>query len=278
MQKRGNTMPNRSTFPIELDQKTLDPSFPVSYQYYTQHYQTDNYLHYHNCMEIGRCLRGSGVQFIEGKIYSFSGNALTLLQKSCVHDSHIIMFDPTEKPSEWQYIFVDLDALGIENQIDQSFLTMERNLRHLYEMMFYELEMKPDGWKDQFLLLMRAFLRLAQRNEPSTKPMKRDPMADQIAAALHIIATDYAQELSVSELANRCNMSVSYFRKLFVTNVGMNPQQYIIHVRLSLAEHLLRTTNKQILSISEEVGFRSLSSFNRQFRKAYGFAPSDLRR
>jgi AraC-like DNA-binding protein len=57
----------------------------------------------------------------------------------------------------------------------------------------------------------------------------------------------------------------------------MCPQQYLIHVRLSMAEHLLRTTHKQILAISEEVGFRTLSSFNRLFKKQYGYSPRALR-
>ena len=87
-------MSNRSNFPIELDEKQLDLSFPVSCQYYTQQYQAHSSLHYHGCMELGRCLKGSGVQFIGGETYPFSGNALTILQKSCVHDSHIIMLDP----------------------------------------------------------------------------------------------------------------------------------------------------------------------------------------
>lgn len=271
-------MSNRSNFPIELDEKQLDPSFPVSCQYYTQQYQTHGILHYHGCMELGRCLKGSGVQFIGGETYPFSGNALTILQKSCVHDSHIIMLDPAEPPSEWQYIFVDLEALGLENPVQHSFLAADKDLRWLYELMFSELERRPEGWQEQFMLLLQAFLRAAARCEPDMRPMKRDPMSDRIAAALHIIATDYAQELSVSELAGRCSMSVSYFRKVFTANVGMNPQQYIIRVRLSFAEHLLRTTDKQILTISEEVGFQSLSSFNRQFHKAYGFAPSAIRR
>lgn len=60
-------------------------------------------------------------------------------------------------------------------------------------------------------------------------------------------------------------------------NVGMGPQQYIIHVRLSMAEHLLRTTEKPILDIAGEVGFHSLSSFNRLFLRAYGCSPRVLR-
>ena len=73
-------------------------------------------------------------------------------------------------------------------------------------------------------------------------------------------------------------MSVSYFRKVFSESVGMNPQQYIIHVRLSMAEHLLRTTNKSILEISQDVGFRSISSFNRLFLRAYGCSPRQFRK
>lgn len=84
--------------------------------------------------------------------------------------------------------------------------------------------------------------------------------------------------ISGSGLADRCNMSVSYFRKLFSANVGMSPQQYILHVRLSHAEQLLRATDQQILSISQETGFQTLSSFNRHFRRVYGMPPSALRR
>ena len=122
-----------------------------------------------------------------------------------------------------------------------------------------------------------AFLRVAQRKKPVLRPLRHTAMADQTYAILHIIAMEYANDLSVEQLANRCNMSVSYFRKAFCDNVGMGPQQYIIHVRLSMAEHLLRTTEKPILDIADEVGFHSLSSFNRLFLRAYGCSPRSLR-
>ena len=45
-----------------------------------------------------------------------------------------------------------------------------------------------------------------------------------------------------------------------------------------MAEHLLRTTARPVLEISEEVGFGSVSSLNRQFLRAYGLSPRAFRR
>lgn len=270
-------MLNRSSFPIEEEDQKFPNGFRATCLYYTQHYQTVNYLHYHNFLEIGRCFDGSGVQFINGDVYSFNAASVSIVQKGCIHDSHIIMVDPNEKPSEWKYIFVDLEALGFAPVIGRSFISTDQELLFLFDLMFRELENQPDEWQEQFSLLLPVFLRAAQREEPNRRPMRHNAMADQISFILHVIAMEYASHLSVEQLASRCNMSVSYFRKAFYDNVGMGPQQYIIHVRLSMAEHLLRTTEKPILDIAGEVGFHSLSSFNRLFLRAYGCSPRVLR-
>ena len=144
-------------------------------------------------------------------------------------------------------------------------------------LMFREPENRPEDRQAQLRLLLPAFLRVAQRKEPVLRPLRHTAMADRIFSILHIIATEYANDLTVEQLASRCNMSVSYFRKAFCDNAGMGPQQYIIHVRLSMAEHLLRTTEKPILDIADDVGFHSLSSFNRLFLRAYGCSPRSLR-
>ncbi len=270
-------MLNRSDFSIEVEDQRLPADFPATFLYYTQHYRNVSYLHYHNSLEIGRCFDGKGVQFINGEVYSFNASSISIIQKGCIHDSHIIMVDPNEKPSEWKYIFVDLEALGLPAVVGRSFLSSNQDLLFLFELMFRELENRPEDWQEQFRLLLPAFLRVAQRKEPVPRPLRHTAMADQIFSILHVVATEYANDLSVEQLASRCNMSVSYFRKAFCDNVGMGPQQYIIHVRLSMAEHLLRTTEKPILDIADEVGFHSLSSFNRLFLRAYGCSPRSLR-
>lgn len=54
------------------------------------------------------------------------------------------MVDPNEKPSEWKYIFVDLEALGFAPVIGRSFISTDQELLFLFDLMFRELENQPD--------------------------------------------------------------------------------------------------------------------------------------
>ena len=271
-------MQNRSTFPVRLDEKNLPADFPAHCQSYTQVYQREHALHYHNCLEIGLCVEGGGVQFLGGELYPFSAQTISIVRKNCVHDAHIVMQDPGERPSRWKFIFVDPEALGVPETAGRSFLSADRALVSLFELLFRELDARPEGYQAQFRLLLQAFFAEARRAEPSTRPLRSTPASDQIASLLHFIAHEYANDLTIEELARRCQMSPGYFRRVFRTCVGMGPQQYILHVRLLMAEHLLRTTARPVLEISEEVGFGSVSSLNRQFLRAYGLSPRAFRR
>jgi len=260
-----------------LDEKRFAGDFPTNHIQYTQHYRQDAELHYHQCLEIGRCVEGSGVQFIDNEIYPFSSNTISVIQKECIHDSHIVMASLSEPPSRWKYIFVDLEKLNIASNQIGSFNTYDVELTRLFEMMFNELEDKQGGYQELFGYLLQAFLLKAKRLEPTLRPLRHNPIAGQIASAINYIAQTYHTDIAVEQLARACNLSTSYFRKVFRENLGISPQQYIIRVRMSMAEHLLCTTEKKILTISEEVGFKTLSSFNRLFKKAYGISPRSFR-
>jgi len=269
-------MQNRSSLDFILDDKIFLGDIPASHMLYTQHYHQDAELHYHRCLEIGRCVEGSGVQFIGNEIYPFSGNTISIIHKECIHDSHIVMTNQSEPPSRWKYIFADLEKLRVEIE-SGSYNTYDMDLVQLFEMMFHELGDKNDDYQQLFVNLLEAFLLKAKRAEPLPRSQTNHPNANQIASALNYVAQNYHADINVEQLAKSCNLSTSYFRKVFRENLGVSPQQYIIRVRLAMAEHLLSTTKKKIITVSEEVGFNSLSSFNRLFKRAYGVSPRDFR-
>ena len=268
-------MQNRSFFPVHTETKQLPRDYPVLFQSYTQRYHDQPSLHRHNCLELGLCTRGMGSLFIGGVICPFEEGSVQIIQPGCLHDSQVLMSDPDEPPSEWLYIFADTDALGVWQDRSCSFTVKRAELSFLYRLLYAELTEQAEGWQAQVKRLMESLLCLAGRFAPPDPPSAAP--SREITSILHYILLSYSSDLTVEDLARRCCMSISHFRRLFTAHTGMGPQQYIIHVRLSMAERMLRQSKKPILAISEEVGFRSLSSFNRLFHKAYGCSPRQMR-
>ena len=98
-----------------------------------------------------------------------------------------------------------------------------------------------------------------------------------ISPALNRITNRYDESFGVREMAADCNLSETHFRRLFRQAMGYPPLQYLLRVRLQMAGALLRSTSRPIAQIAGDVGFSSLSSFNRQFQEYYGVSPRKWR-
>jgi AraC family transcriptional activator of mtrCDE len=82
----------------------------------------------------------------------------------------------------------------------------------------------------------------------------------------------------VGFLATRCRLSVTHFRRRFLQATGRTPLAYLIELRIRIAMGLLAGTQRPVLEIADEIGFPTLSSFNRHFRRLTGAAPRVWRR
>ena len=72
-------------------------------------------------------------------------------------------------------------------------------------------------------------------------------------------------------------MSANYFSEKFKENTGINFVEYVARVRVEEARSLLHDPRRRITEVAFEVGFQSLSQFNRSFREFCGQSPSDYR-
>ena len=60
-------------------------------------------------------------------------------------------------------------------------------------------------------------------------------------------------------------------------DAGINFIDYVVRVRTEKAKHLLLNPNLRISEIAYEVGFQSLTHFNRVFKKLIGESPTVYR-
>lgn len=101
--------------------------------------------------------------------------------------------------------------------------------------------------------------------------------ADALFKILVYIDEHSQENINVAQLAADCNMSYSYFAKLFHKHYGQSCKQYIEFIRLSKVENLLLFTSYDLSYISEETGFSDCSHLIRTFKKRYGITPKQFR-
>ena len=91
------------------------------------------------------------------------------------------------------------------------------------------------------------------------------------------ITTNYAQDISLKNLAGLVCMSEDSFSRFFKHKTGRTPNRYLIDYRLGIAARLLLTSHLSVAEIGYSCGFNTLSHFNRLFRESKGCTPSEFR-
>jgi AraC-like DNA-binding protein len=98
-----------------------------------------------------------------------------------------------------------------------------------------------------------------------------------ITRAKDYICEHQSEKLSLGQVARAVNMSAFYFCKMFKKITGVNFTDYLSRVRIEKAKNLLLNPNLRVSEIAFEVGFQSLTHFNRVFKKLLGQSPTDYR-
>ena len=82
---------------------------------------------------------------------------------------------------------------------------------------------------------------------------------------------------SLVDVAGRLGVSDRHLRRIFQTEHGVTPLQYLQTRRLLLAKQLLTDTKLPVAQIALASGFNSLRRFNAAFVESYRMSPSRLR-
>lgn len=95
--------------------------------------------------------------------------------------------------------------------------------------------------------------------------------------ALNLMHTRVNEPWTVAKLAALVGLSRSGFAQRFTQVVGDPPLQYLARWRMSRAAELLRETDDTIAQIAERVGYESVPSFSKAFKRWQGRSPTHHR-
>lgn len=99
-----------------------------------------------------------------------------------------------------------------------------------------------------------------------------------VELAKHYISQNYARNISLSEVANHCCLSLFHFCRVFKELTSWSPHQFLLMLRLKNATLLLRTSTLPVIDIAFSSGFNSVEHFTSTFRRKFKISPTEYRK
>lgn len=124
-------------------------------------------------------------------------------------------------------------------------------------------------WRNLLSILPKAFL--------DNKDDSRFLQEQRMKTMLNYIRQNYAQPISISEIAGAANISKSECFRCFSKLSKTTPIEYVNQFRLFEASQLLITTEKSISDICYLTGFNNTSYFSKKFKEQYKLSPKAYR-
>lgn len=112
----------------------------------------------------------------------------------------------------------------------------------------------------------------------STEITANDTINPTLNQIMQYIKSNYNQNITLSILSDKFEISPSHISRLFKTELKTNTVTYINSTRVAAACDLLVNTNLSISEISEKVGFNHQHYFNRVFQELCKTTPGEFRR
>jgi AraC-like DNA-binding protein len=92
-----------------------------------------------------------------------------------------------------------------------------------------------------------------------------------------IVEAHLFSQLTIEELAQHHNLSVSSFKREFAKHYNDTPANYIKTKKLERAVELLVISDERISEIAFKCGFNDLANFTRSFTNKYNISPTKYR-
>lgn len=106
---------------------------------------------------------------------------------------------------------------------------------------------------------------------------ERDGMNSYIASVKNYVREHLDADLTLLMLSEKVHLNASYLSRLFHKMTGEKLYDYILNARMTRAKELILKKNMKIQEIAQSVGYESVQSFNRAFKKYTGMSPIDYR-
>ena len=284
-----------------VEKKNASGQEPLQFSVHTQESTgavTMVHAHLHDYIEIIYALSGEFQILLNNKDYCFSPGDLVLINSNEIHNINslseglnryiVVKFEPeilyttSQSLFEMKYVMPFILNESTHQKIFQSMEIEKTVIPALIHGIQQEFKEKKYGYElairaniyNLFLFILR------QWNEQNVdlninQEVNRD-MVQRMQIVFNYIANNYQNDITALDMAILCNLSYSYFSRLFMQIMKRGFREYLNYIRISNAEKLLTTSKLNITEIAMKVGFSTSSYFIQQFKQYKEISPKQF--
>ena len=277
-------MPQNS-FHIFSDERFLDLT---AYQYgYEQCRPLHSYgPHIRNHYLFHYIISGKGVLHVNNKDLTQTDEYQVLAGQGFLIEPNYVATYYADQHEPWEYTWIEFDGLRAAELIKEAGLSAtspvfcpisEEAGQQLQNRMLYIVEHHIENslFFIGCLYMILDSLVQGSANRWQIQGGKLSRFYSQ--EAISFIEQHYASQITVEDMAKKCNLDRSYFGKVFKDTMGQSPQEFLIRYRMNKASTLLTMTDLSINTISIQVGYPNQLHFSRSFKKIYVVSPMTYR-
>lgn len=273
----------------DLTYHDLNPTF--LYLCSLKRTETETNYHCHEHIEISIVTKGYGTYYVGGEEYPITAGDLIIFNPGTYHKSLVTC--PDMCATEYYIGFTDLhirDAMPNMLPLPDGHIllhmkeVMKQDVFKLCASMGKEFQTCRPGryfmLKAYLIQLILILLRDQQEiTEESEGCIFESPNKKYVVnRMLRYFNEHYHEKISLDQIARNMYLSTFYLSKIFKTETGDTPINYLISLRMQKARELMENTpGLTVQNVASMVGYEDAYHFSKLFKKHFGAAPSKYR-
>ena len=253
-------------------------------------------FHWHRFIEILYCDAGTVQVTIENAQYHMTAGDMVLIGPNVVHRT----FKEEHQAGSLYNILFDASMVQfaslseMETRVINSFLNCLFSFNYYYlakdrvpadmEQLIQRMESRFVGKVDCECLYMRAYLMelIGMICESGLFAVSSEIISnhtmDAVKETVAYIQNHCDEKITLSDMAEKANLSYHYYGKLFKKVTGKPFALYLASARVFMAERLMLEGKYSLQEIADKVGLYPQTNFTHTYKRLRGFSPKEFRK
>lgn len=190
-----------------------------------------------------------------------------------------------DKRAGWDEYWIGFNGINIDNRVEQGFFSkqkpvfnvgMNNEIVALYNQAITIAIEQKAGFQQMLAGIVNHLLGLAYSLDKNLV-LEDLQVINQMNKAKIIMSENLYTGIKTEVVAERINMSYSWFRRVFKEYTGFAPAQYLQELRIQKSKEILTNTTLSVKEIAVKLGYENPEYFFTAFRKKTGMTPVEYR-